>query len=149
GSGDWQLDPIALIPSGELVKTPGAVSATRREDNLYEVLVCNNFVDTVTRHVTDSNGGLQTSEVLLKKWISFPDGISVNENWIAISNHHSGNVFLYDWKTSLDDASSPDGILNYIVRPHGVRFTSDGRFLVVADYETPYLRIYERGDWGW
>jgi hypothetical protein len=53
-------------PSGELVKTPGAVSATRGEDNLYEVLVCNNYVDTITRHVMDSNGGLQTSEVFLK-----------------------------------------------------------------------------------
>ena len=87
--------------------------------------------------------------MLLKKWMDFPDGVSVNGNWIAISNHSSRNILLYERKASLDDTSDPDGILLYIYRPHGVRFTPDGRFLLVADYETPYLHVYERDKWGW
>jgi hypothetical protein len=58
-------------------------------------------------------------------------------------------MLLYNRTQSLNETSVPDGILRYIYRPHGVRFTSDGRFLLVADYETPYLHIYERDKLGW
>jgi hypothetical protein len=84
----------------------------------------------------------------LKKWVDFPDGVSVSGRWIAISNHDCRNVLLYDSSIPLHEGSDPDGILGYIRWPHGVRFTSDGRFILVADYDG-YVHIYMKDDCDW
>jgi WD40 repeat protein len=143
------MHPTQVIRSGQLVKGPGAVSVTGREGNRYEILVCNNYADTVTKHWVSLSEESTKAELLLRKWINFPDALSASDNWIAVSNHRCRNVLLYNRTQSLNETSVPDGILRYIYRPHGVRFTSDGRFLLVADYETPYLHIYERDKLGW
>jgi hypothetical protein len=147
----YQLDPIGVLGADNSIHTPGAVSVMRKGQEIYEVLLCNNFVDRVTKHVIDLSRGfsLKSDEVLLKKWLDFPDGVSVGGRWIAICNHDAGNVLLYDSSAPLHESSDPDGILGCIRRPHGVRFTSDGRFVLVADYEGSYVHIYMKDDLDW
>jgi hypothetical protein len=116
------------------------------------VLLCNNYANRVTKHVVDLNRGccLKSDEVLLTKWLDFPDGVSASGRWIAISNHDARNVLLYDSSAPLHESSDPDGILSYIRRPHGVRFTSDSRFILVADYEeASYVHVYMKDDADW
>jgi DNA-binding beta-propeller fold protein YncE len=150
GGNCYQLDPIGVLGEDNFIYSPGAVSVIRKDQEVYEVLLCNNDADRVTKHVIDLNGSfsVKSDEVLLEKWLDFPDGVSVSGRWIAISNHDYRNVLLYDSSVSLHKGSDPDGILGCIRRPHGVRFTSDGRFVLVADYEG-YVHIYMKEDLDW
>jgi hypothetical protein len=150
-SNSYQLDPIGVLAADNFIHSPGAVSVIRKDQEICEVLLCNNYANKVTKHVIDLKRGcsLKSDEVLIKKWLDFPDGVSVNGKWIAISNHDARNVLLYDSSTPLHEGSDPDGILGYIRRPHGVRFTSDGRFILVADYEVSYLHVYMKDDADW
>jgi hypothetical protein len=151
GGNSYQLDPICVLGTDNFIYSPGAVSVIRKDQKIYEVLLCNNYANRVTKHVIDLNGGfsLKSDEVLLKKWLDFPDGVSVSGRWIAISNHDCRNVLLYDNSRPLHEGSDPDGILGCIRRPHGVRFTSDSRFILVADYEKSYVHIYMKEDADW
>jgi hypothetical protein len=151
GGNSYQLDPIGVLGTDNFIYGPAAVSVIRKDQKIYEVLLCNNDANKVTKHVIDLNRGcsLKSDEVLLKKWLYFPDGVSVSGRWIAICNHDARNVLLYDSSAPLHECSDPDGILGYIRRPHGVRFTSDGRFILVADYEKSYVHIYMKDDADW
>jgi hypothetical protein len=46
-----------------------------------------------------------------------------------VSNHTTSQVFIYANASALNENSDPDGILRSVCYPHGVRFTSDGRFI--------------------
>ena len=56
---------------------------------------------------------------------------------------------LYENKTSLNELSRPDGILRRSTYPHGLRFTSDGQFIVVADAGSPFVNIYQKNGSDW
>src|SRR5262249_34499811 len=43
----------------------------------------------------------------------------------------------------------PDGILRSVNRPHGSCFTTNGRFICVADAGAPYVHIYRKDAAGW
>ncbi len=150
--GSNELAPLAIIRS-EHVSTPGSVAVIRKEHGLYEALICNNYVNSVTRHLLDLGAGssIKNGEVLLKKWLDVPDSICVSEDmhWIAISNHNTHAVLLYKNDPSLNESSDPIGILRHINYPHGLRFTSDSRFIIVADAGSPYVNIYERDGSSW
>jgi hypothetical protein len=91
------------------------------------------------------------SKVLLKKWLRVPDGICVSteKTWIAVSNHETHAVLLYENNASLNASSNPVGILRLTNYPHGLRFTSDDRFILVADGGSPYVNVYgnDGSDW--
>lgn len=140
--------PIARWPSDgtTLLNSPGSVAVTRVEDDVCEVLICNNRGHTVTRHRLDCDAGraIRHSEVLLQKYLRIPDGVSVSPDrrWIAVSNHTTHNVLLYEKSPALNADAEPDGILRGVHYPHGLRFSADGRHLFVADAGAPYLHIY-------
>jgi DNA-binding beta-propeller fold protein YncE len=140
--------PIARWPSDgtTLLNAPGSVAVTRVEDHVCEVLICNNRGHTVTRHRLDCDAGraIRHSEILLQKYLSIPDGVSVSPDrrWIAVSNHTTHNVLLYEKSPALNADAEPDGILRGVHYPHGLRFSADGRHLFVADAGAPYLHIY-------
>jgi hypothetical protein len=158
--------PLYETPSGELSSArvlragklplwnaPGSVSAYRTSEHSCETLVCNAGANTVTRHRVDFRAGcaLESSNVLLKKWLDIPDGVTVSADgqWIAISNHNAHNVLLYRNSPSLDQQSDPDGMLRSLYYPHGLRFSSDGRRMFVADAGSPYVFVYENDGTGW
>jgi hypothetical protein len=149
-TGRHELEPLAVIRS-DGISSPGSVAVIRNGRDSCEALVCNNYVHTVTRHRLNAGSARSTDdEILLSKWLDIPDSICVSEDkqWIAVSNHNSHSVFLYENKPSLNASSLPDGILRSYY-PHGVRFTSDGRYILGASAGAPYINVYERGDAAW
>ena len=153
-SNSFELAPLGVISSGSAgpLSGPAAVSIFRMDQKLYEALICNNGSSNVTKHLIDLSAGcsVKRNEILLTKWLGVPDGISISKggHWIAVSNHKMRGVFIYEY-TSLNASSEPDGILRYVFSPHGVRFTSDGECIVVADGSAPYLHIYAKSGASW
>src|SRR5690606_38596513 len=69
-------------------------------------------------------------------------------NWIAVGNHGTHEVILFDASALLGPSTKPTGVLGGTDYPHGLRFTIDDRHLLVAVAGAPLLHVYERGD-GW
>lgn len=151
----FNLAPLEIIRSDEtgLLHGPSAASIFRIDQKLCEVLICNNYSDQVTRHLVDLTVGCvaKSNQILLKKWLFTPDGVCLSGDgrWIAISNYNRRSVFLYEYTSSLNSSSEPDGILRCVSYPHGVQFTSDGRFLLVADGGAPYVHVYRKINSTW
>ena len=143
---------LEIFGDFEGVRTPGSVAVRQKRGALYEALVCNNYDNTVTRHLLELNNGclVRGSGVALRRWLDIPDGICVSESsqWVAISNHSTHCVLLYD-VASLSEFSEPDGILGCVRYPHGLRFTGGDRLLLVADAGSPYVHIYGAADLNW
>jgi len=147
--------PIRTIlgaASGQII-TPGSVAATGLDDGTVELLVCNNYVNRVTRHVLDprSEWSVVSDETLLERDLDVPDGISFSPDgrWLAVSNHNTHSVLLYDRSRRLGPDSEPDGVLRNDLCPHGVRFTFDHEFVLVADAAARYVNVYKKDGASW
>jgi DNA-binding beta-propeller fold protein YncE len=142
----WPAEPSTLV------KEPSTVSVTCRERGMSEILICDHAEHIVTRHVVDSNArGAVKRDVLLQKLLMLPDGvaISADRHWIAVSNHSTHTVLMYENSTKLSADTDPAGILRRVYAPHGLRFSADGQQLLVADADAPHILVYacERNDW--
>lgn len=149
-TGRQDLEPLAIIKSDD-ISSPGSVAVIRNERGPGDALICNNYVHTVTKHRLDLGGADSIkNNVLLDKWLDIPDSICVSEDrqWIAVSNHNSHAIFLYENNPTLDASRLPDGILRSYY-PHGVRFTSDDQFILSASAGSPYINVYEKGVVPW
>ena len=152
----FNINPSLIIGSdnSHQIDTPGSVSVWRLNNNRYEILICNNYANHISRHILDKQHQLTliSSEKVLSNGLEVPDGIAVNKDnrWIVISNHDRNCVSLYKNTHQLDTQSKPDGILRDIIYPHGIRFTPDDNHIVVADAGSPYINIYAKNgdDWG-
>ena len=153
--GRHSCSPIRTIrDTGKApMKSPGSVSSFHLGDGLYEILVCNNYVNMVNRYVVDSMDACRVieSDVLLRKLLDVPDGVAVSsENqWIAVSNHNTKCVLLYDHANPLNIMSLPSGLLRDLEYPHGICFSDDQKWIMVADAGEPCIKFYASGDNGW
>jgi hypothetical protein len=68
---------------------------------------------------------------------------------LPVSAHDAHAVLLYENKTSLNELSRPAGILRRSTYPHGLRFTSDGQFIVVTDAGSSFVNIYQKNGSHW
>jgi hypothetical protein len=136
-----------------VVKTPGSVSVSRIGQGLHEVLVCNNYVHHVSRHILDERLGfsVEGSSIFLSKGLDIPDGIASSHDgrWIAVSNHNDHSVFVYENVPGLDLSGLHSGRLAGIAYPHGVRFAAGGKYLLVADAGAPFVHIFESSGGIW
>jgi DNA-binding beta-propeller fold protein YncE len=155
GADEVLVTPLGVV-GGILfrrVKTPGSVEVRQAQPGVYDVLVCNNYGHQVTAHSVDLRSGLSVKNrgALLRQRLDVPDGICLSRDgeWLAVSNHMSGEVFVYAYGPRLGKGSCPDGILVGIDCPHGVRFTADGRYVLVAAAAAPLVHVFaaEDGDW--
>ena len=119
--GLTRIGPVDGTPP--LLDSPGSVAVRSLDSGGHELLACNNWVNTVTRHPLGADGELGDGEVLLHKRLDLPDGMAVSSDgrWIAVSSHDSNSVFVYDAATASEDAD-PAGILRSLHYPHGLRF---------------------------
>ncbi len=136
------------------IETPGSVAAHRLDDSLVEVLVCNNYGHQVTRHVLDARRDYAcvSDELLLARRLKVPDGICISGDgrWIALSNHDTHSVLLYDRAAGgVGPASLPHAVLRDVMCPHGLRFTADQAHVLVADASAPHVNVYARKQDGW
>jgi hypothetical protein len=116
------------------------------------VLICNNGRNSVTSHTVESEPfRVLSNDTLLRRLLDFPDSAAVTEDnrWIAISNHDSHIVMLYQRTPSLSEDSDPQCILRGTLYPHGLQFSADGRYLFVADAGRPCVHIYARDGEAW
>lgn len=154
-SGSIKLAPLRTIgrEGADVVTTPGSVSVAPIGLGLVELLVCNNYVHHVSRHLLDQNDGFApvTSEVLLHDGLEVPDGVahSGSGRWLAVSNHEQRSIFLYRNDVELNPESAPLGRLRGAKYPHGLHFAADDRWLAVADAGTPFVYIYKSDDGDW
>ena len=154
-ANDCDLSPLQFLGpgNGSIVHTPGSVCVSHGEGGVCELLICNNYADNVSRHTVDRKAGysIVESEILLGKWLNLPDGVcaSRDRRWIAISNHNTHGVLIYERSDSLNKDSSPVGVLRGVSFPHGMRFSADGRHLFLADAGAPFVHVYACDDQGW
>lgn len=155
GEDLFELSALQTIHANEaqFLKAPGSVVASRIGLDLYEVLICNNFSHTITRHILDAREKFRTirNEILVQKGLAVPDGIAVNSDmsWIAVSNHNSHSVLMFRNDSTLHPCSEPAGILSNLSYPHGVCFTQNNNFVLVADAAAPYVHLYAKTLGGW
>jgi hypothetical protein len=142
-----------ISPAGggapSLLNAPSSV-AVRSLGSVHEVLACNNWANTVTRHTLDGSWVLSAGEVVAHKWLDLPDGVAISHDgrWLAVSNHYSHQVLVYAYSTLNQDAD-PVGILRGVQYPHGVRFGAGDRHLLVADAGAPYVHLFVSSKSGW
>ena len=149
-----EIAPIETIScSRDLLRSPGSVSVSKIGQDLYDVVICNNYAHNVSRHLLDARDGFapQGSCRLLAKGLDVPDGISHSHSgeWIAVSNHHTSAVFIYRNDNSLDEQSEPAGKLLGVCCPHGLRFSHDDRHIFVADAGQPLVHVYRMEQRRW
>jgi DNA-binding beta-propeller fold protein YncE len=157
GGAEKKIDVSALLTihhdDAHQLDSPGSVSVSRVADNLFEILICNNYAHYVTRHLLQKNDQFEliSNEKLLGRGLNIPDGVaeSMDKRWIAISNHGTHCVYLYENTPRLNLRSRPDGVLRNINYPHGVLFMPDGNNIIVADAGSPFINIYAKNGDGW
>jgi len=155
GVRQLEVEPVATIRAGvtDGVTTPGSVEAWLLAPGLYEVVVCNNYANTVSRHLVDSRDRCRVlgSELLLAAGLDIPDGVSVSRDrrWLAVSNHNTHSVLVFRCSPDLAPDSQASGELRGVAYPHGLRFTEDGSHLVVADAGAPCIHVFaaKGGEW--
>ena len=144
-----ELNPVATIDLAN--SGPGAIAVSQSGEG-QEVWICNNFSNDVTRLVRTESGNLADSpSIVIKKWLDVPDGIAVSEDsrWIAVSNHNTHSVLLFRNGPTLSGETNPIGLLQDVSYPHGLSFTADSRFLLIADAGSPHVVVYENRSLAW
>jgi hypothetical protein len=147
-----ERSPVHVMRASDycLLTSPGSVRVVDGDRATNRILICNNSGNTVTRHVLDRTRGYSIDQggVVVEKWLDIPDGVSVSRDrrWMAVSNHNTHNVLLYENPAALTADASPDGILRGLDCPHGLRFSSDGNRIFVADAGAPYIHVYASDD---
>jgi sugar lactone lactonase YvrE len=141
----WRAD------SSTPLDAPGSVWV-QHSAGAREVLICNNDAHTVTKHTLDGNDWRvpPRTDVLLHRHLDVPDGVSVSADrrWIAVSNHTSHDVLVYE-RTPSTTSPDPQGILHGVRYPHGLCFGPEDKSLFVADAGAPFVHVFvpDGDDW--
>jgi Lipoprotein LpqB beta-propeller domain len=143
------VEPLCAVGE-EASDGPGSVLVESRDPGRRGVLVCNNFTSTITRHAVEPGWALGAAEVVARRWIDLPDGLALSRDGrlLATSNHNSHSVLVHAYPTAGDD-DDPVGVLRGVLYPHGLRFSADDRYLLVADAGRPYVRVFASPGDGW
>jgi sugar lactone lactonase YvrE len=148
GTGSPEVTSVCSHDGDGLLDSPGSI-AVRSIAGGHEVLTCNNWTSTITRHTLVARESLAQGEIIARKRLDLPDGLALSDDaqWLAVSNHNSHTVLVYAYD-SAGEESEPVGVLRGAMYPHGLRFAEDGRLLLVADAGAPLVHVYEAdGDW--
>jgi hypothetical protein len=148
-----ELAPLRTLGIAEFAVTPGSVAARSVGLGLVELLVGNDQVDSIARHLLDRRDGWAplASELALERGLAGPDGVaySASGHWVAISNHHRNEILIFRNDPGFGRESAPHAILSGVACPHGLCFAADDRRLLVADAGAPFMHVFRRGDGGW
>ena len=130
------------------IRVPGSVAVVHEPGGRAALLVCNNYKHVVTRHVVDPARRFKalSNSVYRRAGLIIPDGVSLSTDgqWVAISSHGTADVKLYP--AAMHEDMEAAGTLVNCSYPHGIRFTSDDRYIAVADAGAPLIHVYERGE---
>lgn len=139
--------------SGGLIDSPGSVAVTRLSDQYFDLLVCNNYRNYVSRHIIQRKNGFSAISGLrlFDHGLKVPDSIAVSRDGdlVAVSNHYGKRVDVFPNGVGSAPQSRPDFSLGFMHFPHGVRFAMDDRLLLVADAGAPVVHVFARGENAW
>ena len=134
-------------------KEPSALTVVPAGRDTHDVYVCDNAADTVVRIRLSAGTTFRQQEATtpLRRWLSVPDSVAVSRDggWLAISNHGTNDVLLFDTATDLHADTLPAGLLRGMRFPHGLCFSPDDQHLFVCDAEAPFVHVFTRGSKGW
>ncbi|WP_460480159.1 hypothetical protein [Comamonas humi] len=140
----------------EGTSSPGSVALRPLGQGRHELIVCHNYVNLLSHHIIggpDAAGRHWYSgpAILLRQQLDIPDGVALSPDghWIAISNHGTSEVLIYENTPDLTPESPPVGVLQGTHYPHGLCFTPDSRTLLVADAGQPFLHLFHADSQGW
>ncbi|MEO8538533.1 MAG: hypothetical protein ABI577_02245 [bacterium] len=148
---ECEVAPIGLVRGARFrrIHSPGSIAAVTEPGGEIGLLICNNYRHRVTRHVVSPSAGYRETEqeTVFKRRLNVPDGIARSHDgaWVAVSSHGTHDVKLFGSGGERRHAE-PAGELRSVGYPHGLRFTGDDRYLLVADAGAPLVHVYERGD---
>lgn len=135
------------------VRSPGSLCVASVNSRRATLYVCNNYADRITRHDFPRPGslGLSRNEIMLEKTMAIPDGIAISRDQgrLAVSNHATASVSIFDNTQRLSRESAPIGTLSGVTYPHGLRFTPDGKAILVADAGRPVIALYRCATGAW
>lgn len=149
------LEPVRRITRASLfhrLGKPGSVWVVRRNGAAARLLVCDNVKHRISSHTVIGAGSyVLPGRVLLRRRLEIPDGVTVSPDgrWIAVSNHVSHEIFLYDSTRRLGPDTQPHGVATGVDYPHGLRFSPDGKCLYVADAGQPFVVRFSAPDGNW
>lgn len=155
GSASIQVEVVGTIDGGWFsdIETPGSVTSYQFGKNSYDILVCNNYKNLVTQHKVYTAGRprVVSNQVFAKRGVRIPDGaaFSPDGKWIAISNHGTNNVLVYEYVRWFVSPKEPVARLEGPKFPHGVQFTPDGQLILTVDAGSPQLFSYRKPAGGW
>jgi hypothetical protein len=150
-----EVEPLLRLSEGDdsIVKSPGSVAVTRLNDEYFDLLVCNNYLHYISRHIIQRKNGFEvvSSLRLFESGLKVPDGLAVSSDGhlVAVSNHYGNRIDVFRNDRSSSTHSEPAfslGIPNY---PHGVRFGMDDRLVLVADAGAPLVHVFARKGEEW
>lgn len=153
GGREIRLEPLSLVHGKRFarISTPGSVAVVRGHGGDVALLVCNNYVDRVTRHALAAGTYEELhSQVLLTRGLEVPDGVAVSPDgrWIAVSSHGTHDVKVFSATRRMGRGVKASGELREMNYPHGLRFTPDGRHVLVADGGSQFVHVFDTAD-GW
>lgn len=148
---ELSMEPAAVL-RGRHIQNPGSIAVAPGAGGLTGLLVCNNYVHRVTRYDVDpAEGFREHGHELVARWgLNVPDGIALSRDGqhMAISSHKTHDVKVYLAADPAGQDRQAVATLSGVRYAHGLRFTPDDNFLLVADAGAPHVRVYERGE-GW
>jgi hypothetical protein len=129
---------------------PGSVALRPAEGDRHDVLVCGNWQSVITTFELDGSDMLAGGRPTLRRWLDLPDGVAVGASgrWLAVSNHNTHSVLVFDAEACHEDAD-PVAVLRGVEYPHGLRFASGDRLLLVADAGAPIVHVFATTDASW
>ena len=144
-AGD-ELVAVSSVP----VSSPGSVALRRAADGCQEVLVCGNWQNVITTFELDGCGMLAGGTTRLRRRLDLPDGVAVGATgrWLAVSNHNTHSILVFDAETA-GEGAEPVAVLRGVDYPHGLRFATDDRQLVVADAGAPNVHVFATSGANW
>jgi len=150
-----EVHPLLKLSHGPngLIKSPGSVAVTRLSDEYFDLLVCNNYRNYVSRHLIQRRNGFEVlAEVrLFEHDLKIPDSIAVSTDGklVAVSNHEGQRIDVFANDADSATRSRPIFSLGVSDYPHGVRFAMDDRLVLVADAGAPLVHVFAQGGTAW
>lgn len=150
-----QVEPMLRLSEGtdDLVSSPGSVGVIRLTDQHFDILLCNNHRNYVSRHIVHRRNGFEVIAGLrlLEHDLKIPDSISASDDgkYVAVSNHYGKRVDVFRNEAGSTPQSPPAFSLGGILYPHGVRFGIADRLVLVADAGAPLVHVYVRDGLSW
>ena len=135
------------------LNSPGSLCTLNSKEDEVDVLVCNNYSHKISRHIIPLKSRFKfvKNSIFLEKGLNIPDGIAINKtkNRLAISDHNTNRVLIFNLLKDKTSKTESIGELKEVGCPHGVRFSDDGKNVIVADAGAPYIYIYHSKDGDW